>query len=92
MSGPIFVIACAAFVFTLGQLLDGEEKPMQKLFFALYALGGYAAFGAWIYYYRELPGGVIGLLVLFCFSVAAWGYRLDTEGRIGRIQRTGKKP
>lgn len=85
MRGPLFVASCAALVLIIGGFLDGEDRPMENLGFALFLFGGLGCFGAWGYFHG-MTGPYTALLVVFLLAVLTWGYRLDEASKIARAQ------
>lgn len=86
MRGPLFVTSCFALVFITATILDGEDRPMEKIAFALFLFGGLGCFGAWGYF-NGMTAAATGLLVFWLLVLLSWGYRLDPESELARAQR-----
>lgn len=82
MSGPLLVFMCLLLTLTVASFCEGEDMLLQKSLFAFFTLGGYMAFGFYVY---KHPGPVTWPLAtpfgLFCLVVLVWALNLDAKGR-----------
>lgn len=83
MNGPVLVVATLGLTLSVAYFCEGEDMLLQKTLFAFFTLGGYMAFGFYVYTH---PGEPVtcpwaSSLGLFCIVVLWWATHLDAKGR-----------